>query len=64
MIGRIIPLISVTATCGARMQEGTISPYQMTKTISAVLKLKDAGVLTSLYSDIQYFPDFSAFTIT
>lgn len=39
-----VPLISVTASGGARMQEGTIALYQMAKTISSILKLKDAGL--------------------
>ncbi len=43
-IRRKLPLISVSATGGARMQEGTIALYQMAKTIAAVLKLKDAGL--------------------
>ncbi|HEX3036905.1 MAG TPA: carboxyl transferase domain-containing protein [Thermodesulfobacteriota bacterium] len=43
-IRRKLPLISVSATGGARMQEGTIALYQMAKTISAVLRLKEAGL--------------------
>jgi acetyl-CoA carboxylase carboxyl transferase beta subunit len=43
-IRKKIPLISISATGGARMQEGTVALYQMAKTISAVLKLKDAGL--------------------
>lgn len=39
-----LPLIVVTASGGARMQEGTIALYQMAKTISAILKLKEAGL--------------------
>ncbi|MEQ9619996.1 MAG: carboxyl transferase domain-containing protein [Deltaproteobacteria bacterium] len=39
-----LPLISVTASGGARMQEGTIALYQMAKTISAILQLKEAGL--------------------
>ncbi len=39
-----LPLITVTASGGARMQEGTIALYQMAKTISAILKLKEAGL--------------------
>jgi acetyl-CoA carboxylase carboxyl transferase beta subunit len=38
------PLIVVTASGGARMQEGTIALYQMAKTISAILQLKEAGL--------------------
>lgn len=39
-----LPLITVTASGGARMQEGTIALYQMAKTISALIRLKDAGL--------------------
>ncbi len=39
-----LPLISVTASGGARMQEGTVALYQMAKTISAIINLKDAGL--------------------
>ncbi len=43
-IRKKLPLISVSATGGARMQEGTVALYQMAKTISAILKLKDTGL--------------------
>jgi len=43
-ITRRLPLISVSATGGARMHEGTVALYQMPKTIASVLKLKDAGL--------------------
>ncbi|MEW6145686.1 MAG: carboxyl transferase domain-containing protein [Thermodesulfobacteriota bacterium] len=39
-----LPLICVTASGGARMQEGTVALYQMAKTISAILSLKEAGL--------------------
>lgn len=39
-----LPLICVTASGGARMQEGTVALYQMAKTISAILKVKEAGL--------------------
>lgn len=39
-----LPLITITASGGARMQEGTIALYQMAKTISAILRLKEAGL--------------------
>lgn len=39
-----LPLITVTASGGARMQEGTIALYQMAKTISSLLRLKEAGL--------------------
>ncbi|MDP3769367.1 MAG: carboxyl transferase domain-containing protein [bacterium] len=35
-----IPLISITATGGARMQEGTVALYQMAKTVAAISQLK------------------------
>jgi len=43
-IRRKLPLITVTASGGARMQEGTVALYQMAKTISAISKLKEAGL--------------------
>lgn len=43
-ISKNLPLICVTASGGARMQEGTVALYQMAKTISAILKLKEAGL--------------------
>ncbi|MCZ6639299.1 MAG: hypothetical protein O6830_04985 [Candidatus Dadabacteria bacterium] len=39
-----LPLVSVTASGGARMQEGTVALYQMAKTISAIINLKEAGL--------------------
>ena len=43
-IRRKLPLITVTSSGGARMQEGTVALYQMAKTISAISKLKEAGL--------------------
>ncbi len=43
-ISENLPLIAVTASGGARMQEGTVALYQMAKTISAIINLKDAGL--------------------
>ncbi len=43
-ISENLPLISITASGGARMQEGTVALYQMAKTISAILKIKEAGL--------------------
>jgi acetyl-CoA carboxylase carboxyl transferase subunit beta len=40
---RGVPLISVTSSGGARMQEGILSLMQLPKTIAAVEDLKDAG---------------------
>ena len=39
-----LPLIAVTSTGGARMQEGTVSLAQMGKTTAAVLALRRAGL--------------------
>src|SRR5262249_11165930 len=41
--GRRIPLISVTSSGGARMQEGILSLMQLPKTVCAVEDLHDAG---------------------
>ena len=41
---REVPLISVTASGGARMQEGILSLMQLPKTVCAVEDLHDAGV--------------------
>ena len=40
---RGVPLVSVTASGGARMQEGILSLMQMPKTVAAVEELHDAG---------------------
>lgn len=50
-----IPLLMVTASGGARMQEGGISLMQMAKTAQALGRLDQAGVLTvSLITDPTY----------
>src|SRR5215204_2076497 len=41
---RGVPLVSVTASGGARMQEGILSLMQLPKTVCAVEELHDAGV--------------------
>ena len=41
---RQVPLVSVTASGGARMQEGILSLMQLPKTVCAVEDLHDAGV--------------------
>jgi acetyl-CoA carboxylase carboxyl transferase subunit beta len=41
--GRGVPLVSVTASGGARMQEGILSLMQLPKTVCAVEDLKDSG---------------------
>ena len=49
------PLVIVTASGGARMQEGTIALMQMAKTSQALGRLADAGVLSiSVVSDPTY----------
>jgi acetyl-CoA carboxylase carboxyl transferase subunit beta len=50
-----IPLILVTASGGARMQEGPLSLMQMPKTCQALAQLDEAGVLTiSVLTDPTY----------
>ncbi len=39
-----LPLLSITATGGARMQEGTVALAQMAKTTAAVVALRRAGL--------------------
>jgi acetyl-CoA carboxylase carboxyl transferase subunit beta len=41
-VGRNVPLISVTASGGARMQEGILSLMQLPKTVCAIEDLRDA----------------------
>src|SRR5204863_2865495 len=41
---RALPLVSVSASGGARMQEGILALMQLPKTVAAVEDLKDAGV--------------------
>jgi acetyl-CoA carboxylase carboxyl transferase beta subunit/acetyl-CoA carboxylase carboxyl transferase alpha subunit len=49
------PLLLVTASGGARMQEGALSLMQMVKTSQALSRLDEAGVLTiSLITDPTY----------
>jgi acyl-CoA carboxylase subunit beta len=50
-----LPLLIVTASGGARMQEGAISLMQMAKTSQALARLDEAGVLTiALITDPTY----------
>jgi acyl-CoA carboxylase subunit beta len=50
-----LPLLAVTASGGARMQEGAISLMQMAKTSAAWAMLDEAGLLTiSLITDPTY----------
>lgn len=39
-----LPLLTVTVSGGARMQEGTVALYQMAKTILAIMKLRESGL--------------------
>ena len=43
-IERNVPLVSVSASGGARMQEGILALMQLPKTVAAVEDLRDAGV--------------------
>lgn len=50
-----VPMLAITASGGARMQEGAISLMQMAKTSGAWAKLDEAGLLTiSLVTDPTY----------
>lgn len=50
-----LPLLLVTASGGARMQEGTLSLMQMAKTSNALAELDEAGLLTiTLITDPTY----------
>ncbi|WP_067804796.1 acetyl-CoA carboxylase, carboxyltransferase subunit beta [Nocardia beijingensis] len=50
-----VPLVLVTASGGARMQEGILALMQMAKTSQALRELDDAGVLTiSVITDPTY----------
>ncbi|HJP73405.1 MAG TPA: acetyl-CoA carboxylase carboxyltransferase subunit alpha [Pseudonocardiaceae bacterium] len=52
---RRIPLLIVSASGGARMQEGAVSLMQMAKTSQALGQLDEAGILTiSLITDPTY----------
>jgi acetyl-CoA carboxylase carboxyl transferase subunit beta len=53
------PLISVSSSGGARMQEGIFSLMQMAKVSAAIGKLKDAGIL---YISILSDPTFGGVT--
>ena len=45
-LARHVPLLIVTASGGARMQEGPISLMQMAKTSQAMARLDEAGIMT------------------
>jgi len=54
-LDRRLPLLVVTASGGARMQEGCLSLMQMAKTSQALAQLHEAGLLTiSLITDPTY----------
>ncbi|MGY0057274.1 acetyl-CoA carboxylase, carboxyltransferase subunit beta [Streptomyces sp. LZ34] len=54
-LARRVPLLLVTASGGARMQEGTLALMQMAKTAQAMAELDEAGILTvSLITDPTY----------
>lgn len=54
-LARRVPLLIVSASGGARMQEGALSLMQMAKTSQALAQLDEAGVLTiSLITDPTY----------
>jgi acetyl-CoA carboxylase carboxyl transferase subunit beta len=47
-----VPLVVVSASGGARMQEGTLALMQLAKTLAALERLRDAGVpYVSVMSD-------------
>ena len=56
---RKIPMIAVTASGGARMQESILSLMQMAKTSCAVAKLNEAGLL---YITVLTEPTFGGVT--
>ena len=59
-----IPLVIVSASGGARMQEGTLSLMQLAKTVGAVERLKAAGVpFISLLSDPTTGGVFASFSV-
>ncbi|MFJ5231198.1 acetyl-CoA carboxylase carboxyl transferase subunit alpha [Kitasatospora sp. NPDC088391] len=54
-LARRVPLVLVTASGGARMQEGVLSLMQMAKTAQAMAELDEAGILTvSIITDPTY----------
>ena len=59
-----VPLVIVSASGGARMQEGTLSLMQLAKTVGAVERLKAAGVpFISLLSDPTTGGVFASFSV-
>lgn len=58
-LDRRVPLIVVSSSGGARMQEGMFSLMQMAKTAAAISKLKEAGIL---YITVLADPTFGGVT--
>lgn len=58
-IERKVPLVAVSSSGGARMQEGMFSLMQMAKTSQAIGRLKDAGLL---YISVIADPTFGGVT--
>jgi carboxyltransferase family protein len=59
-----IPLVIVSASGGARMQEGTLSLMQLAKTVGAVERLRGSGVpFLSLLSDPTTGGVFASFAV-
>jgi acetyl-CoA carboxylase carboxyl transferase subunit beta len=59
-----IPLVVVSASGGARMQEGTLSLMQLAKTVGAIGRLRAAGVpFVSLLSDPTTGGVFASFSV-
>jgi acetyl-CoA carboxylase carboxyl transferase subunit beta len=62
-LDRRLPLLLVTASGGARMQEGPISLMQMAKTSQALAKLDEAGLMTiALVTDPTFGGVAASFT--
>jgi acetyl-CoA carboxylase carboxyl transferase subunit beta len=59
-----VPLIIVSASGGARMQEGTLSLMQLAKTVAAIERLRVAGVpFVSILSDPTTGGVFASFAV-
>jgi len=58
-----VPLVAVSASGGARMQEGTLALMQLVKTVAAVERLREAGVpYISVLSDPTTGGVFASFS--
>jgi hypothetical protein len=59
-----VPLVIVSASGGARMQEGTLSLMQLAKTVAALERMKSAGVpFVSVLSDPTTGGVFASFAV-